>query len=176
MHRVHRADELLAKAADQFRFYQQQHEEKIPALERELSREKRIVEARIINSKLTETKAKAQLNDQMASEIEAFLSGPASAFDLAVDAIASELHYSDSLWPQSEHDNSPNPLRIGEFILLAGDYLDQARAAWCTTKEPEGSSIILDKVRKVAGIVTNCLRQHGAPWRYGFTPTGRNDA
>lgn len=88
-------------------------------------------------------------------------------------AIDTERAYQDSLWPQrivieqgeGLDTEAPNALSLGEFILLMEEYTAKARALWVTTKEPEGAPIILDAVRKVAGIAVNCMEQHGAPKR-----------
>jgi hypothetical protein len=82
-------------------------------------------------------------------------------------AIDSERDYQDSKWPQAEWDGSgikpPNPLTIGEFVLLMEEYCSRARSMWSSEKKPEG--LTLELVRKVAGIAVNCMEQHGAPVR-----------
>lgn len=78
-------------------------------------------------------------------------------------AIDSERDYQDSKWPQDGSPGFPNPLSIGEQILLAEEYLHQARLAWTQEKRPEMKA--LNIIRKVAGICVNCMEQHGAPHR-----------
>ncbi len=78
-------------------------------------------------------------------------------------AIDSERDYQDSKWPQDGSPGFPNPLSIGEQILLAEEYLAQARLAWTREKRPE--MMTLNIMRKVAGICVNCMEQHGAPSR-----------
>jgi hypothetical protein len=79
---------------------------------------------------------------------------------LAFDAINSERAYQNHRWPQ---DGRPNPLSIGEFVLLADEYIAKARAEWSQEKAPEKKALAI--VRKAAGILTNCMEQHGAPLR-----------
>lgn len=85
-------------------------------------------------------------------------------------AIDSERAYQDGQWPQGEWDGTgqqpSNPLTIGEFLLLAEEYCQRARDAWSKEKKPEGNT--LEIIRKIAGIVVNCMEQHGAPQRKGF--------
>lgn len=78
-------------------------------------------------------------------------------------AIDTERKYQDSLWPQDGRPDAPNPLTIGEFVLLMDAYLADAKDAWRKEKKPEMKT--LDIVRKVAGIAVNCMEQHGAPHR-----------
>ena len=78
-------------------------------------------------------------------------------------AIDSERDYQDRLWPQDGSTGFPNPLTIGEQILLAEAYIAQARLVWAKEKKPE--MLALNIIRKVAGICVNCMEQHGAPFR-----------
>lgn len=80
-------------------------------------------------------------------------------------AIDTERDYQDRLWPDPERPGSGeyNPLTIGEFILLAEEYLRKARDEWTREKKPEVNA--LNAIRKVAGICVNCMEQHGAPRR-----------
>lgn len=77
-------------------------------------------------------------------------------------AIDSEREYQDSCW-KDDRDGSPNPLSIGEFILLIEDYAARARANFTREKKPEMQALC--EIRKIAGIAVNCMEQHGAPLR-----------
>ena len=81
-------------------------------------------------------------------------------------AIESERAYQDSLWKDPENRDSFNPLTVGEFLLLIGEYLDRARHDWSGEEKPEIQA--LSGIRKIAGIAVNCMEQHGAPQREGF--------
>ncbi|MEE8372504.1 MAG: hypothetical protein V3R87_02045 [Dehalococcoidia bacterium] len=85
---------------------------------------------------------------------------------LVYKAIDSERDYQDSLWRDQSHPEHRNPLTIGEFILLVEQYTSEARAEW--TVEPKLEIEALNVMRKIAGIATNCMEQHGAPQREGF--------
>lgn len=87
------------------------------------------------------------------------------AREAAYRAFDSERDYQDTFWPQDGRLGVPNPLTIGEFVLLLEQYCSEARAMWKTEKKPEGQT--LEIVRKIGGIATNCLEQHGAPIRKG---------
>lgn len=55
---------------------------------------------------------------------------------------------------------------LGEFILLLGQYADQAREKW--TQHPDtalGDEPSLHEVRKLAALCVRCMEQHGAPRR-----------
>ena len=84
------------------------------------------------------------------------------------EAIDTERDYQDNLWGD---DGKPNPLTVGEFVLLVEEYAAKARAVWINEAKPERKT--LDVVRKVAGIAVNCMEQHGAPKRSSapFDPT-----
>lgn len=79
------------------------------------------------------------------------------------DAIDTERAYQDSLWPQDGSPGAPNPLTIGEFVLMLEEYAARARAEWTAEKKPEHRTLGI--VRKVAAIAVNCMEQHGAPRR-----------
>jgi len=78
-------------------------------------------------------------------------------------AIDGERSYQDGLWPQDGTPDAPNPLTIGEFVLMLEEYAAKARAEWIAEKKPEQKT--LHMVRKIAGIAVNCMEQHGAPTR-----------
>jgi hypothetical protein len=78
-------------------------------------------------------------------------------------AIDSERDYQDSLWPQDSRPGAPNPLSIGEFVLMLEEYTARARSEWTAEKAPESRTLGI--VRKIAGIAVNCMEQHGAPRR-----------
>ena len=78
-------------------------------------------------------------------------------------AIEGERAYQDFLWPQDGQPGFPNPLTIGEFVLLLEEYCARARLEWSYEKKPEMRT--LGVVRKIAGIAVNCMEQHGAPRR-----------
>lgn len=83
--------------------------------------------------------------------------------DEVYKAIDTERKYQDSVWHRKEGEDDPNPLSIGEFILLLNAYSDQARDQWL--KEPKPEINALNTIRKIAGIAVNCMEQHGAPQR-----------
>ena len=92
----------------------------------------------------------------------------ATAREEAYAAIDTERDYQDNLWGD---DGNPNPLTVGEFLLLIEEYAAKARAVWINEAKPEIKT--LHVVRKVAGIAVNCMEQHGAPKRSlaSFDPT-----
>lgn len=74
------------------------------------------------------------------------------------EAINSERSYQDALWPQGAE-----PMTIGEEILVLGEYVMKARSAWTTESRPEINALHI--IRKISGIATRCMEQHGAPLR-----------
>jgi hypothetical protein len=87
-------------------------------------------------------------------------------------AIDTERDYQDARWPQQNAPDAPNPLTIGEFILLLEEYVEKARVEWAMEKKPEQRT--LHFIRKAAGIAVNCMEQHGAPKR-GDAPFPENN-
>jgi hypothetical protein len=87
-------------------------------------------------------------------------------------AIDTERDYQDRRWPSPFILGVPNPMSIGEFILLIEEYTEKARVEWATEKKPEDRA--LHFIRKVAGIAVNCMEQHGAPKR-GDAPFPENN-
>jgi hypothetical protein len=81
-------------------------------------------------------------------------------------ALDSERDYQDANWPQDGRDGAPNPLTIGEFLLLIEEYAAKARFEWAKEKKPEMKT--LDVIRKIGSIAVNCMEQHGAPRRFGY--------
>ena len=92
----------------------------------------------------------------------------------AYRAIDGERDYQDWLWQELGSPGTPNQLTIGEFILLAEEYLEKARKVW--TQEPKPEKNTLHKLRKVAGILVNCMEQHGAPHRSTTQNINQNSA
>jgi len=78
-------------------------------------------------------------------------------------AIDSERRYQDRVWTESGSAGNPNPLTIGEFLLLIEAYVAQARTDW--SREPKPVREALHGLRKIAGIAVNAMEQHGAPVR-----------
>ena len=78
-------------------------------------------------------------------------------------AIDTERDYQDAKWPQDGRPEAPNPLSVGEFLLLIEEYAAKARTEWANEKKPEERT--LREIRKIAGIAVNCMEQHGAPHR-----------
>jgi hypothetical protein len=71
-----------------------------------------------------------------------------------------ERDYQESLNSGWVHKGKPS---VGLEILLAEEYLQLARKAWCTKYgDPNGG---LDELRKVAGILVRCFENHGVPPR-----------
>ena len=85
----------------------------------------------------------------------------------AYKAIDSERDYQDTVWcietPSSVDPSKPNPLTVGEFLLLIEDIAAQARRVWYTDKKPNEAT--LEFMRKIGGVAVNCMEQHGAPER-----------
>jgi len=93
-------------------------------------------------------------------------------------AIDSERAYQDSLWSNPDGSETPNPLEVGEFLLLIEEYASKARAIW--VNEPKKLAgdrdgkrhycevDALEFLRKIAAIAVNGMEQHGAPQRVGF--------
>ena len=79
------------------------------------------------------------------------------------EAYDSERKYQDAQWPQDGAPGYPNPLTIGEFVLLIEEYASEASAMWKAEKKPEGETLKI--IRKIGGITTNCLEQHGVTRR-----------
>ena len=77
-------------------------------------------------------------------------------------AIDGEREYQDGTWSESSYVD-PRPLSIGEDILLMEEYLAKARLAWSQERRPEINA--LHNIRKIAGIATRCMENHGAPKR-----------
>lgn len=82
----------------------------------------------------------------------------------AFEAINTERDYQDKIW-QAAGNTGPNPLTIGEFILLLSTYVDDAADQFRKESKPEMNA--LNTIRKIAGIAVNCMEQHGAPKREG---------
>lgn len=79
-----------------------------------------------------------------------------SRFD-AYRAIDSERSY------QEQRFGPGRDLTIGEFILLAEEYICLAASLWVRETKPETGALHI--MRKVAGIAVACMEQHGAPLR-----------
>jgi hypothetical protein len=75
-------------------------------------------------------------------------------------AIDTERDYQDRFWPQDGQQEYPTPLRLGEQLLLAEEYLARARTVW--TGEKDGEQQTLDAIRKVAGVLVSAMERHGA--------------
>ncbi len=55
---------------------------------------------------------------------------------------------------------------LGEFILMIGQYADQARQKWTHHGDMrDGHPESLHEIRKVAALAVRCMEQHGAPER-----------
>ncbi len=81
--------------------------------------------------------------------------------------IDGEREYQDRRW-SADHvvrreGNEPNPLNVGEFVLLIEGILAEAKATWIQESKPNIDTTIF--VRKIAGVAVNCMEQHGAPAR-----------
>ena len=74
-----------------------------------------------------------------------------------------ERDYQNQEWDDVDRPGNPNPLTIGEFVLLAQEYLDLARKEWVMERKPESKTLC--HLRKVGAILVNCMEQHGAPRR-----------
>lgn len=55
---------------------------------------------------------------------------------------------------------------LGEFILMLGQYADQAREKWTHHSDGiDGHPESLHEIRKLAALAVRCMEQHGAPLR-----------
>jgi hypothetical protein len=77
--------------------------------------------------------------------------------------IDGERAYQNRVWHRKEDEADPNPLAVGEFVLLLEEYVAKARAQWTIEKRPEWKT--MDIIRKVGAIAVNAMEQHGAPSR-----------
>jgi len=77
----------------------------------------------------------------------------------AYDAIDSERSYQDSIWQDQGHPEQPNPLTVGEFILMLEKYTEFARTCWVNEPKPEIETLKI--IRKIAAIAVNCMEQNG---------------
>jgi hypothetical protein len=75
------------------------------------------------------------------------------------ELIDGERAYQDIVWHRKEN-NDPNPLTIGEFVLMLEQYAFQARAEW--TLEPKPEQNTMEIIRKIGAIAVNAMEQHGA--------------
>ena len=81
-------------------------------------------------------------------------------------AIDSERDYQDDL----KSDRTSNPTdgtrsidhTVGDFVTMMQHYQTQLVEAWTTNP---GDQEALNVMRKIGGIATNCMEQHGAPIR-----------
>jgi len=81
-------------------------------------------------------------------------------------AIDTERNYQDKfVLPERRYYQTHT---LGEFILMLGQYADQARAKWTSHKDgdsPDEFPPSLHEVRKLAALAVRCMEQHGAPCR-----------
>lgn len=84
------------------------------------------------------------------------------------DVIDGERDYQNARWPDQNNAAQPNPLTIGESILLIEEYAARARALWSGETKPEHGA--LDIMRKLAGIAVHCMEEHGAIPREWHVP------
>lgn len=75
-------------------------------------------------------------------------------------AIDGERAYQEDIHPH------PEPLTVGEELILLEEYIAKAREKWVKEGRPEVAT--LNGIRKVAAIAVRCLEQHGAPRRDGY--------
>lgn len=80
----------------------------------------------------------------------------------AYAAIDSERDYQDAQRGNAKrHENQP-PMTPGELILCMEKCLHDARVAWYA---PDGGTVCLDHIRKVAALGVQALERFGAPVR-----------
>ena len=81
--------------------------------------------------------------------------------------IDGEREYQDRRWCAGDvirmEGNEPNPLTVGEFVLLMEGILAEAKSTWIQEGKPNINTTVF--VRKIAGVAVNCMEQHGAPTR-----------
>jgi hypothetical protein len=77
--------------------------------------------------------------------------------------IDGERAYQDKIWQDQDNPGQPNPLNIGEVVLLIEEYVAKARAQWTVEKKPEVETMSI--IRKIAGVAVRAMEQHGAPPR-----------
>lgn len=80
-------------------------------------------------------------------------------FEAVCDKIKTELAYQESMALQWDNGNKPS---VEAEILLLSCYLRKVEEAWQTS---HGSEPALDVMRKIAGICTRALMNHGCPER-----------
>lgn len=81
-------------------------------------------------------------------------------------AFDSERDYQDNL----KKDRTSNPTdgtrsidhSVGDFVTMMQHYQNNLVEAWTTNP---GDQAAMDIMRKIGGIATNCMEQHGAPKR-----------
>jgi len=78
-------------------------------------------------------------------------------------AIDSEREFQDFHWQNPDGSGDPNPLTVGENLLLIEEYIERARSEWSKESRPEVRT--LNMIRKIAGIAVRCMEEHGAPHR-----------
>lgn len=76
--------------------------------------------------------------------------------------IDGERAYQDKLWLQNAA-HAPQPLRIGEDLLLIEQYINLARTEWTSESRPEVKTMAI--IRKIAGITVRSMEVNGAPPR-----------
>lgn len=78
-------------------------------------------------------------------------------------ALDSEREYQERQWDRTQS----RPLSVAEELLLAEDYLAEARNHW---RMETGHDRTLEFMRKVAGIMVRCFEHHGVPMRESNAP------
>jgi hypothetical protein len=79
-------------------------------------------------------------------------------------AVDTEREFQDSfVLPERQYYRTHT---LGEFILMMGQYADQARAKWTRhTDAVDDFPESLHEVRKLVALGVRCMEQHGAPKR-----------
>lgn len=81
----------------------------------------------------------------------------------ALRALSSERYYQDHFVDSDANRREVPVHSVGDLLILAEAYLDEARRVWKTTT---GSEPTLDVLRKVASIFVKMFEIHGVPSRF----------
>lgn len=81
-------------------------------------------------------------------------------------AIDGERAYQDAGQGNARRHEGRPEMNPGECILCIEHLVHEARKAWY---KPDGGTACLPHIRKLAAVAVQCMENHGAPEREGFT-------